>query len=312
MMDVLHSRLDKFRVDSHFIGKGPLSVALHVTRYAIEHGLPISTEDLRTKKKGQVKGLGKSRIQSILAEHDISAILAAEAGRTSRGSLENMELYVRFLNHLDSPDLTVLREIEAWWIQRVRDFFAARPFRLDHDQSKSFSATIFALLKQAEERQKRTPDSTFLGTMLQHLVGAKLELSLEKQGMGVQHHGASVADAISGREGDFVLDRTAIHVTTYPSSSLLEKCQINLARGYYPIIITLADKVTTAQVYADGIGIAERVEIFPAEKFLAANLHELSGFASARHIITLRQLIECYNRIVEIYETDPSLRIAFG
>lgn len=56
------------------------------------------------------------------------------------------------------------------------------------------------------------------GTMLQHLVGAKLNLLLDSP---LQHHGANVADDVSGREGDFIVEDVAIHVTTSPSEALI-------------------------------------------------------------------------------------------
>jgi len=54
--------------------------------------------------------------------------------------------------------------------------------------------------------------------MLQHLVGAKLNLLLDDP---IKHHGASVADDVSGREGDFVVEDVAIHVTTSPTEALI-------------------------------------------------------------------------------------------
>lgn len=312
MDELLQSKLVNFFNVHTFTGKGPLSVALHVTRYAIECGLPIDAQNLKTDKKGQVKGLSKSRVQFILSQYGISSILAAEAGRTSRGSLDNMELYVQFLNELNINDITLLHAIEAWWVQKVKDFFAAKPFRFEYDQSKSLTASLISLLQQAEERQAKRHGVTYLGTMLQHLVGAKLSLSLERYKITITHHGASVADEQSAREGDFLIDKTAIHVTTCPGLSLIQKCKINLSRGYHPIIVTLNDKVQTAQVYAEGEGIAQRIDILPAEKFLAANLHEMSEFSTEKRAITIQQLIDRYNAIVEECETDPSLKISFG
>ena len=41
--------------------------------------------ELLTEGGGQVFGLGKSAVQSILHRHDITRVLASEGGRTSRG-----------------------------------------------------------------------------------------------------------------------------------------------------------------------------------------------------------------------------------
>lgn len=312
MNEFLNLRLAEFYDTHNFAGKGSLSVALHVTRYAIEYGLPIDAQLLKTGKKGQVKGLNKSRVQAILIEYDIFTVLAAEGGRTSRGSLDNMELYVEFLNNLGISDPDDLRRIEVWWIQRVGDFFAAKPFRFEYDTSKSLSAAIGILLQQAEDRQRGKHGATYLGTMLQHLVGAKLEITLDRQNIPIEHHGASVADAPTGRDGDFVIDKTAIHVTTHPGLSLIQKCKTNLTSGYQPIIITLAEKIANAHVLAEEERIRERIDILPAEEFLAANLHEWSGFNIERRSVSIEHLINHYNAVIEACETDLSLKIVFG
>lgn len=312
MNQTLLSQLIEFYNKHKFNGKGSLSVALHVTRTAIEAGLPLDSRLLKTDKKGQVKGLSKSRIQFILAQYGITKILAAEAGRTSRGSLDNMEIYVEFLNGLAWQDEATLQQIESWWIDKVKEFFSSKPLRLEFDHSKSLSNTIADIFRQAEERQRKMPGATYLGTVLQHLVGAKLELSLEKQGIKVQHHGASVADQQTGREGDFVINESAIHVTTHPTLSLMQKCKLNLQRGFNPIVITLANEIKTGQVLASEEKIEDRLDFLPAENFLAANIYELSGFAVERRSVTLEQLLNHYNIIIDTCETDPSLKISFG
>lgn len=312
MNESLNLKLSEFYNVHNFTGKGSLSVALHVTRYAIEVGLPINVDVLKTDKKGQVKGLSKSRVQTILTEYKILTILAAEGGRTSRGSLDNMKLYVEFLNNLSVNKPDELRLIEAWWVQRVRDFFTAKPFRFEYDASKSLSAAIGILLQQAADRQRGKLGTTYLGTMLQHLVGAKLEIALGRQNITITHYGASVADAPTGRDGDFVIDRTAIHVTTQPGLSLIQKCKMNLSNGYQPIIITLAAKLANAHILAEAEKIRERIDILPAEEFLAANLHEWSGFNTERRTVSIEQLINRYNAVIEACETDLSLKIVFG
>jgi hypothetical protein len=46
-------------------------VALVVTRHAREKGLPLMPDELLTERGGQLLGLGKSAVQSILAVHDL-------------------------------------------------------------------------------------------------------------------------------------------------------------------------------------------------------------------------------------------------
>lgn len=164
------------------------------------------------------------------------------------------------------------------------------------------------LLEQAVKRQREAPGTTYVGSVLQHMVGAKLELALPE--IHIEHHGSSVADAVSARSGDFVIDDAAIHCTTAPTEALLSKCQDNLHAGVRPIILTTGRGIGAAEVLAENRGILGRVEIMDAVQFLAANLYELSFFKTAQRRITIEKLVERYNEIVEANESDPSLKIA--
>ena len=64
-MTSLEKRLFEFRDANSLKSKGQLAVVLHITRLAIENGIPLDPETLRTDKEGQVKGLGKGRVQNI-------------------------------------------------------------------------------------------------------------------------------------------------------------------------------------------------------------------------------------------------------
>lgn len=299
-------KLKVFAQEKDMLGKGPLCVALIVTQHAKVLGMPLDPEALFTKRGGQVKGLGKSAVQKILKGHGIDNVLAKEGGRTSRGSVGNMREYVAFLNGLHAEGPINFELIEKWWVDRVRDFFAGKPFVLRFDASKSLRAVMRDLMSQAEKRQEQANGSTFVGTMLQHLVGAKLNLLLESP---IQHHGASVADDVSGREGDFIVEDVAIHVTTSPSVALIGKCQRNLDNGMKPVIITTSKGAVVAEVLAGQVEIADRIDVFEAEQFLAGNLYEIGKFAQAGRRTTAEQLISEYNLIIDECETDPSLRI---
>jgi hypothetical protein len=87
----------------------------------------------------------------------LPGVLASEGGRTSRGSIGNMREYVALLNQLHSDGRADLDAIEAFWIARVHEFFAAKPFRIRLDASCSLRTVVRDVLDQAEERQKTTP-----------------------------------------------------------------------------------------------------------------------------------------------------------
>lgn len=146
--------------------------------------------------------------------------------------------------------------------------------------------------------------------MLQHLVGAKLDLILP-EGKRVKHHGACVSDSSTARPGDFVLDDVAIHVTTTPTEALIRKCQRNIEAGIRPIIVTVSDSRAGIESLAKGFEIEGRVDVIEAEQFIATNILEWSNFTNPNQRTELRRLVDAYNSLVERHETDPSLKIIF-
>ena len=204
---------------------------------------PFSSDDFLTAQRGQVSGLSRQAVQKVLAKHGINRVLAEEGGRTSRGSIERMSTYVKFLNDLEEDGLLDFDAIENWWIERVRLYFASKPFKIRIDASKSLRSIISHLIDAAFTRQKDNVGTMIAGTVIQHLVGAKLTIALP--GEDVQHSGASVADAPTHRKGDFLIGNTVIHVTTAPSEALIRKCCDNLDENLRPLIVTIKDEVGT-------------------------------------------------------------------
>ena len=285
-------------------GKGPLCVALVVTSHAQKRGLPLDASELVAESGTQVSGLGKAAVQRILEKHSISRVLAEEGGRTSRGSVAKMQRYVEFLNMLHKKGMADLDTVEAWWVEQVKAFFSAKPFILRLDPAKSLRAAVQDVLAQAKTRQEENPGTTYVGTVLQHLVGAKVQLLL---GIDVQHHGASVADESSARPADYLIEDVAIHVTNFPSEALIRKCIGNLDADLQPLIVTT--RPSLAKELTEQKNVAHRIEIFDVEQFIAGNFYELGKFARAGRRMTAEKLIATYNEIIESCETDPSLRI---
>jgi hypothetical protein len=287
--------------------KGGLCVALVVTETARKNGLPLDPESMRTAEGGQVAGLGKAAVQKILEAHGISKLLAEEGGRTSRGSLGLMRAYVDVLNDLFDRGTVNLDEALEWWIQKVRFHFASEGPKFNYDPGKSLRANIDDLLLQAEEVQTHAGGTHYLGAMLQHLVGAKLDLVL---GEGrVRHHGYSVADHSTDRKGDFQVEAVAIHVTTHPNEALVRKCAKNLQSGLKPVIITKGEGVAGAAFLLKNANLSDRIDVLDASQFLTANVYERSFFRAAECKTTLANLLDRYNSIVRACETDPSLLV---
>ncbi len=303
----IYSELAAFTAKNNFRGKGPISVALVVTQHARTLGLPLHDEELITDGGGQVLGLGKGAVQAVLKRHGIDRVLASEGGRTSRGSLNNMRQYVAFLNALQGRGAVDLDVIEAFWIERVHDFFAGKPFKIKLDASKSLRAVVRDVVAQAEERQKTTTGTYYAGAVLQHLVGAKLDCSL---GKGIlEHNSFSTADSPGGRAGDFLLGDVAIHVTTSPGEAVIQRCSDNLNDGLRPILVTIQRGLDVADGLANNVGLGDRIDIFEIEQFVALNVYELGKFAADGRKLAVNDIVERYNEIVEEFETDPSLKI---
>jgi hypothetical protein len=267
-------------------------------------------EALVTEEKGQVLGLGKAGVQSILSDYGIARVLAEEGGRTSRGSIGHMQRYVAFLNALNQKGLADIGFIEKWWIEQVKKHFTAKGFTVHYDPSKSLKFVIEDILEQAVKRQKAGQGTMYAGAVLHHMVGAKLSLVLS--GQKIKHRGHTVADGPSEGAGDFEIDDVVIHVTTTPSEGLIRKCQRNIESGQRPIIITPADGVAGALSLAKGLGIVQRVDIVDAGQFIATNLYELSLFKAADRKLTIEKFVARYNEIVSECETDPGLKISLG
>lgn len=307
MVRAHQGELAAFTAEKNFRGKGPISVALVVTQHAKTMGFPLIPETLITEGGGQVLGLGKGAVQSILKRHGIVRVLAAEGGRTSRGSLGNMREYVVFLNGLSRKARVDIEAIEAFWIDRVHEFFAGKPFKIKLDASRSLRMVVRDVVGQAEDRQKTMRGVHYAGAVLQHLVGAKLDCALGKGHL--LHNSFSTADAPRERAGDFFLGDVAIHVTTSPGEAVIERCRENLNDGYRPILVTIQRGLNVAEGLAANIGLSDRIDIFEVEQFVALNLYELAKFAAEGRKTAVTDLVSRYNEIVGEFETDPSLKI---
>ncbi len=148
--DALRAELANFAAQNGFRGEGPLSVALVVTQHARVMGLPLDPEELITEGGGQVLGLGKGAVQAVLKRHGISRVLASEGGRTSRGSLHNMRRYVAFLNGQAQRGEVDPDTAEAFWIERVHEFFLENPSR-----SNSMPPKVYERWFAMESRRRR-------------------------------------------------------------------------------------------------------------------------------------------------------------
>ncbi|MGD0737368.1 MAG: DUF4928 family protein [Terracidiphilus sp.] len=306
---ILHG-LEEFALINRFRGKGPLSVALVVTEQARSMTFPLDPEAFIADSGTQVAGLGVASVQAILKRRGILRILAKEGGRTSRGSVGKMRKYVGFLNDAAIVGQIDFNLVEQFWVQRVESFFAGQPFTVKLDPSKGLRAVVRDVLDQAIKRQHESQGVTYAGAVLQHLVGAKLDCALAGDGITLHHFSFTTSDSQTDRAGDFFLGDVAIHVTTSPGEAVIRRCQENLDSGLRPIIVTLQKGLTVAEGLAANAGIADRLDVFEIEQFVALNLYELGKFKATGRRTAVDELVERYNSIVNEIETDPSMQIA--
>ena len=100
---------------------------------------------------------------------EVAAFLTDERARMFCRSLGERENYETFLNGLGKA--ANLDEIELFWIEHVRVFFAGKPFKLRVDASLSIRAAIRDLLAQAKARQLDIPGSRYEGMPLYFHIG---------------------------------------------------------------------------------------------------------------------------------------------
>ena len=300
----------EFQAEYKASTKGPLALLIQLTRLSSEKEFPLNPDDFLTENKGQVAGLGGQNLKKILKEHGINQTLASEGGRTSRGNMGLMMKYIEFLNELHGKMGSVdFKALESYWAEQVREFFRHQPFILTADTSRTLIASLNELFDQARIRQNQNPGTQYLGTMLQHLIAAKLLVVMPKG--SVEIRGAYVADSAADKGGDYVIGKTIIHCTTSPGEPLILKCAANIQAGCQPIIITIFERVRTAFDLIADYGISGRVEVWDAQQFLSTNINERSLFDGTTRNVKLADIIEKYNKIIEEVETDPSLHIEF-
>jgi hypothetical protein len=309
MSNSAENRLKQFQVEHNAVTKGPLALLVQLTRMVEDKKFPLKPDDFLTGNKGQVAGLGGGNLKKILKEHGITQTLAAEGGRTSRGNMGLMMKYIEFLNNWNKTETIEFKAVERFWVEQVQEYFRNQPFAFNADTSKTIGASLDELFEQAKKRQKQNQGTQYLGTMLQHLVAAKLSTILSSDKFAI--HGASVADLPTERSGDFVINNTIIHCTTAPGDPLIQKCKANIRGGCLPVIITVFDRVKNAYDLATDAEISGRVEVWDIQQFLSTNINEHGLFDEQARTAKLADIIERYNQIIDEKETDPSLKIEF-
>lgn len=282
--------------------KGFIAVMLNVTDLAAASNYPLDPEAFFTDGRGQVSRQRGSRPSQILAEWGLPYRFGAESGGTSRGSIGYCEDWVGALNKIFAEHGAVGHgHLMQYWIEKAEALFENEPVTVKFEGKQSLRAFVRRLIEEVRKKERETTGVKALGSVLQHMVGAKLELVL---GSGrFVHHSVSQSDVQTGRSGDFAVGDYAIHVTTAPSEQLIRKCADNIRDGVKPIIVTLASKAAAAEQLAQNFSVEDQIEIFEFEPFIVHNMVERTLLSASMPRVTIEQLVAAYNRIVA--EHDP-------
>lgn len=128
----LLTRLTAFQSEKKLLNKGQIATMIFASRLARRDGLPFDVDrGITTEGEGQIKGLGKGAVQTILADYGIDRVLAEEGGRTSRGSLGNIRAFLEFLNEMHRDGAVNLASVEAWWVSQAQKFSTQNLLRCD-------------------------------------------------------------------------------------------------------------------------------------------------------------------------------------
>lgn len=296
------------RSQSGAVNTNVMNAGLVVSRMVAE-GLPIGDERLYSNKKSQVRGLSGASIARILATHGESRTFTREGGRTSRGTVHLAASFRDILNsvrladgeHLDNIGLS--HSLEAFFTNCVRtDYFDKQRISVVIEPNKPVPAIISDILSAVAERSDKPT-----GIVLQHLVGAKLQLRFPEVDIGVDQ--ANAADLQTDREGDYQIGTTAFHVTVAPMEKLVTRCIENKNAGYRPVILTLESKVMAARQMADNAGMVDQISVQPAELFIGNNIEEIAIYDGDKIREGVARLIRTYNNRIDSIEVDKSLMI---
>lgn len=282
-----------------------INAGLAVSRM-VRDGLPITPTRLVSEGGSQVRGISGSQMRTILADHGETRKYTSEGGRTSRATLPKAKGLVDRWNAVNIPEVdyeSLAFQLEEFFVDKARkDYFDKKRLKVDINPSRPVATTVREVLQTASQRADRPT-----GAVLQHLVGAKLELRFPATEIGRDK--ANTADQQTDREGDFQVGTTAFHVTVSPMEKLMERCKDNIISGIRPTLVVPEAKVSAARQLAEVAGISDQVSVTEAESFIGTNIEEIAKYDTDSIKEGLARLIRRYNERITEIEPDLSLRI---
>lgn len=184
-------------------------------------------------------------------------------------------------------------------LRSISELYKLKRISFNFDSKLSTWKTIHNLYKSAYREGKA-------GYLMQHLVGAKLQLRFPNH--KISNESASTADKPTNRSGDFAIGNTVFHVTVSPMEGVFRKCQENLEEGLKVYLIVPDNKLAAARQLAI-VYCNDQIAVESLESFVSQNIEEISEFSQEQLTYNIVNLITTYNRRVDAVEIDKSLMI---
>ncbi|VGO17412.1 hypothetical protein PDESU_06008 [Pontiella desulfatans] len=179
---------------------------------------------------------------------------------------------------------------------------------LKYDDSSALSSLFKNLLEKAKDMGQDSCGTWYHAKMMHYLTLAIMEMALKEPLQG----GKTVGSSPEYQTWQYFYDRLTIYITQTPTEALIRKCAENLSSNKSPVVVTSYKGAVSADNLAEAQNISDRIDIFEIEQFIATNIWEICRFTCANRKITVSQLVEKYNAIVDAHETDPSLGLVMG
>lgn len=251
---------------------------------------------------GKVSGAAARRILKQFGEN---RPLLSEGGRTNRGlrgAIAKMLTALKDsgLQTVPKSERTKLIEsMQAHLVREVQAIHSLERLKVEFDPGKNTYEYVTSLLAAAQGKNQH-------GAVAEYLVGAKLQLRFPSE--HIDNKRSSTADAPRRQLGDFQVKDTVFHVTNAPNEQLLRKCREATEQGYRCYLLVPRSAISgDASLLKNLTG--EGTVVRGIEDFVAQNIDELGVFSIAGERQQLRQLLELYNKRVDVVEMDKSILI---
>ena len=242
----------------------------------------------------------------LMPSGEIKSEMGRTSGATKASSLDLIQAISSVVESYGVQDglvHSVVRIVEAGLLDMLDAYHKLGGIEIEYRDSESIQAFVSRLLKAASGNS---------GAVLQHLVGAKLEIRYaDDDTVSISHHRYAAADQQTGRRGDFEIGNTVFHITMSPDEGTIKKALQNAKAGMQAYLLAPSEKYLLMIELAKSVDpdCQKKVNLFSVEQFLVQNLDELAKFDKKGSLMKLCSLLEKYNELVDKHEGDACLKV---